>query len=154
MLSGLWDSPYIGTDGIEDNVTIYPNAIICKGAKIGEWTTIGHNVFIGENVSIGQGCRIQGNVYIPEGVVIGKHVFIGPGVIFTNVKKPIAFIKSEYQKTIVGNKCVIGAGAIILPGIELGFSCFIGAGSVVTRPVRIGVTVYGNPAREHAISKS
>jgi len=42
---------------------------------------------------------------------------------------------------------MIGAGAVILPGVEIGAGAQVGANSVVTRDVPPGTTVAGIPAR-------
>jgi acetyltransferase-like isoleucine patch superfamily enzyme len=42
---------------------------------------------------------------------------------------------------------MIGAGAIILPEIEIGAECRIGAGAVVVKNVSAGSLAMGNPAR-------
>ena len=47
----------------------------------------------------------------------------------------------------VRKKCSIGAGAIILPGIEIGENSLIGAGSVVTKNIPANVVAWGNPCR-------
>ncbi len=47
----------------------------------------------------------------------------------------------------IGNRCWIGAGAVILKDVELGDGCVVGARAVVTRSVPPGVTVVGVPAR-------
>jgi maltose O-acetyltransferase len=47
----------------------------------------------------------------------------------------------------IGNDVVIGAGAIILPGVKIGDGAIVGAGSVVMSDVPAGMTVFGNPAR-------
>ena len=122
---------------------------ICDKAVIGENCTIGQNVYIGPKVRIGSGCKIQNNVYIPEGIIIGDDVFIGPGVTFTNIKRPDARIeqKDKFLETVVGDHVVIGANATILPGLRLKKNCFIGAGSVVTRNIEEDEMVVGNPAR-------
>jgi acetyltransferase-like isoleucine patch superfamily enzyme len=41
----------------------------------------------------------------------------------------------------------IGAGAILLPGIDVGEEAFVGAGAVVTRDVPARAVVVGSPAR-------
>ena len=149
-------SPYCmiqNKNSLGEGVKVYPFTQVCKGSKIGNYTKLGHNVFIGPGVSIGEKCNIQGNVYIPGPALISDYVFIGPGVIFTNVKKPDIKKDSEYEMILVGRNVVIGAGAIILPGIHIGHDAFVGAGAVVTKPVRVGYIVYGNPAREHGLSE-
>jgi hypothetical protein len=42
---------------------------------------------------------------------------------------------------------LIGAGAVILPGITIGDYATVGAGSIVTNDIASGITVLGNPAR-------
>lgn len=42
---------------------------------------------------------------------------------------------------------LVGAGAVILPGVELGWGCAVGALSLVTRDVAPGDVVAGAPAR-------
>jgi acetyltransferase-like isoleucine patch superfamily enzyme len=46
----------------------------------------------------------------------------------------------------------IGAGCVILPGVELGNNCLIGAGSVVTKSVPDGGTVYGEASKLREMS--
>ena len=59
---------------------------LIQSAKIGRECNIGQNVFVGENVVIGNGVKIQNNVSIYSGVKIEDNVFVGPSVVFTNVK--------------------------------------------------------------------
>lgn len=48
---------------------------------------------------------------------------------------------------IIGQKCFIGARAIILKGVTIGDGAAVGAGAVVSKDVPAGATVAGNPAR-------
>jgi acetyltransferase-like isoleucine patch superfamily enzyme len=48
---------------------------------------------------------------------------------------------------IIGEKCFIGARAIILKGVTIGDGAVVGAGAVVAKDVPAGATVAGNPAR-------
>lgn len=47
----------------------------------------------------------------------------------------------------IGNRCWIGAKAVILKDVELGDGCVVAAGAVVTRSVAAGARVGGVPAR-------
>jgi UDP-2-acetamido-3-amino-2,3-dideoxy-glucuronate N-acetyltransferase len=80
-------------------------------------------------------------------VTIGKDVFIGPGVIFTNIKYPSSKSELPTSHTLVENHVGIGAGVIILPDVKIGEGALIGAGSVVTKDVLPYTVVYGNPAK-------
>ena len=54
---------------------------------------------------------------------------------------------SRLSPVFIGKGTHIGAGAIILPGVESGERAKVGAGAVVTREVPPGVTVVGVSAR-------
>ena len=52
------------------------------------------------------------------------------------------------RSTILRQRCWIGAGAIVLPGVSIGKGAIVAAGSVVTKDVAPGSIVAGIPARE------
>lgn len=125
----------------------YPRlSVIHQEAWIGAECVIHAFVWIGRKVSIGEKSKIQSYAFIPEGVSIGARCFIGPHVCFTNDKHPPSGGKS-WSRTFVEDDVVIGAGAVILPGLTIGEGAVIGAGAVVTKDVLAGTTVVGNPAR-------
>lgn len=47
----------------------------------------------------------------------------------------------------IGERCFIGGGSMILPGVTIGDECIIGAGSVVFEDVPDRSIAVGNPAR-------
>jgi acetyltransferase-like isoleucine patch superfamily enzyme len=47
----------------------------------------------------------------------------------------------------VGDGCWIGAGAILLPGVDVGAGCIVASGAVVTRSCEPNGVYAGNPAR-------
>jgi len=75
-------------------------------------------------------------------------VFVGPGVVFTNDKYPVATGNWKVKNTLVKSGASIGANATILPGVTIGKKSMIGAGAVVTKDVPDGETWVGNPARK------
>lgn len=141
---------------IDDSVNIGEDAKIwhfthiSKNVKIGNRVIIGQNVFVGEDVIIGNGCKIQNNVSIFKGVILENDVFISPSVVFTNVKKPRAFIeqKNNFKKTLVRKGATIGANSTIISGLTIGEYSMIGAGSLVTKNIKSYKLAIGSPCRE------
>ncbi|MEM5766656.1 MAG: DapH/DapD/GlmU-related protein [Candidatus Aenigmatarchaeota archaeon] len=149
---------------IRQGTIIYKNVKIGKNFKTGhnvlirENTTIGDNVVVGTatvidgNTRIGNNISIQTGVYIPRETIIEDDVFLGPNCILTNDKYMINPQSTKERPVLKGpiiKKGVrIGAGAIILPSIEVGENAVVGAGAVVTKNVAPNSVVIGNPARE------
>lgn len=124
---------------------------IMAGARVGKKCNLGQNTFVGRNVIIGDGCKIQNNVSVYEGVELGAGVFVGPSVVFTNIKRPRAHIRrdrSDYQKTWIGRGVSIGANTTVIAGIRVGDWALIGAGSLVRQDIAPHALVAGNPLRQ------
>lgn len=147
--------------------TAHPTAVIDAGAVIGAGTkiwhfshimpdciigeccNIGQNVVISPQVVLGRNVKVQNNVSIYTGVTCDDDVFLGPGMVFTNVINPRSAVnrRDQYLKTHVGKGATIGANATIVCGNDIGAYAFIGAGAVVTKYVPPYALVVGNPAR-------
>ncbi|GGN87447.1 acetyltransferase [Haloarcula pellucida] len=58
------------------------------------------------------------------------------------------FLQDEYRtgEVVVGERAMIGAGAIVLPGVEIGADAQVAANSLVTEDVPPETTVAGVPA--------
>ncbi len=123
---------------------------VMNSAKIGQECILGQNVMVASNVEIGDSVKIQNNVSVYEGVTIEDDVFIGPSVVFTNVKNPRSFInrKNDFKGTIVQKGASIGANATIICGNTIGQYALIGAGTVVTKDVKPYSLVIGNPMQQ------
>jgi maltose O-acetyltransferase len=85
-------------------------------------------------------------------ITLGDDVQLGPGVMLLTSDHPRdaaerAQVLESARAITIGAGAWLGAGAIVLPGIEIGRGAIIGAGSVVTRSVAPGVTAAGNPCR-------
>ncbi len=135
---------------IGDNTNIWHFTHIMPTAIIGNNCNIGQNVFIDNNVVIGNGVKIQNNVSVYNGVICEDDVFLGPSVVFTNVKNPRSAIerKKEFKETIIRKGASLGANATIVCGNEIGQYAMVGAGAVITKPVQPFALVVGNPAKQ------
>lgn len=149
---------------VEDDVqlgtgtSIWDNAHIRHGAKLGEECIVGGKSYIAYDVQIGNRVKINAMVYICYGVTIEDGVMISAGTIFTNDQFPRATTTDltqlrssdpddETYSTLVRAGATIGAGAIIGNNLEIGQFAMVGMGSVVTRSVPDFHLVIGNPAR-------
>ena len=145
----------------------HETAIVDKGAQIGKGTKIWHFSHIMKGCVIGEGCNIGQNVVVSPGVILGKNVkvqnnvsiytgvsceddvFLGPSMVFTNIRNPRSAIirKDQYVKTLVKRGATIGANATIICGVTIGEFAFIGAGAVVVKNVKPYSLVLGNPGK-------
>ena len=123
---------------------------IMPDALLGNNCNIGQNVVISPRVILGNNVKVQNNVSIYEGVTCDDDVFLGPSMVFTNVRNPRSAIKrkDQYLKTHVGKGATIGANATVICGNNIGIYAFIGAGSVVTKNVAPYALWMGNPAKQ------
>ena len=123
---------------------------LMEGAKIGKNCNIGQNVFIANDVVLGNNVKVQNNVSLYSGVQCEDDVFLGPSMVFTNVKNPRSAIvrKDEFQETIIRKGVTIGANATIVCGTSIGKFAFVAAGAVITKNVVDYALMKGVPAKQ------
>lgn len=147
---------------VHETALVDEPAQIGKGSKIwhfchvmsdtvlGEGCILGQNVFVAGGVKLGNNVKVQNNVSIYAGVVCEDDVFLGPSMVFTNVKNPRSAVvrRGQYDETYLEQGASVGANATIVCGVRLGKYSFVGAGSVVTKNVPPYALIVGNPARQ------
>jgi acetyltransferase-like isoleucine patch superfamily enzyme len=118
--------------------------------ELGEDVVVGRGSLVENDVSIGARARIQANAYVTAYSLLEEDVFIAPCVITANDNFMGRTEKRhELRKgPTVRRAARIGAGAVLLPGIEVGEEAFVGAGAVVLADVPPRAVVVGNPARQ------
>jgi acetyltransferase-like isoleucine patch superfamily enzyme len=131
---------------IGDHFSTGHNVLIREKMAIGDRVAIGSSTIVEGYGNIGNDVRIQSMAFIPTNTTIGNHVFIGPHAILTNDRYPPTG-KPELIGPILEDYAVIGANAILMPGITIGARAAVAAGSIVTRDVPPGVLALGSPAR-------
>jgi acetyltransferase-like isoleucine patch superfamily enzyme len=122
-----------------------------EGSEIADDVVIGRGVMLLANCCIGARSRIQDQAHIVGNMVVEEDVFIGMGVITTN-DNDVYITRfgggaAELKPPRVRRFAVIGAGATILPGVEIGEGAMVAAGAVVTRDVPAWTIAAGVPAR-------
>ncbi len=101
---------------------------------------VGNHVYANFNLTLVD----DGNIYI------GNDVMIAPNVVIATAGHPVNAelrkIGYQYNSEVhIGNNVWLGAGVIVLPGVNIGDNTVIGAGSVVTKDIPANVVAYGNP---------
>jgi carbonic anhydrase/acetyltransferase-like protein (isoleucine patch superfamily) len=99
-------------------------------------------VKVGEGASIGLGAMLD--IFYPHLIRIGEGAVIGyEATILTH-----EFLPGELRRgpVEIGAGALIGARAILLPGVSVGEGARVGAGAVVSRDVAAGTEVFGVPA--------
>lgn len=105
--------------------------------------TIADNTYIGKNVLI----DLKGKVSIGASTTVSMNsVILGHMDSGKNCKLK-AFYPAQFSGCTIGDHCYIGAGSILLPGIELSNYALVAAGSVVAKNVDSYTMVGGVPAR-------
>jgi acetyltransferase-like isoleucine patch superfamily enzyme len=115
---------------------------VSPSLKLKNWLLARIGVTVGDGVS--WGLEATPDVFWPEHITLGDHVIVG----YDATLLCHEFLQEEYRvgDVVVGDRAMIGAGAIVLPGVEIGEGAQVAANSLVTRDVEPGATVAGVPA--------
>ncbi|UCE99097.1 MAG: NTP transferase domain-containing protein [Planctomycetota bacterium] len=128
----------IGQDTVIEPFTyIHGEVKIGCGCRVGPFaylrngTALEDDVVLGvfteiKNSTLGRGGRARHHSYIGDATV-GQNVNIGAGSITAN------FDGDKVNRTIIGNNCYIGSGAVLISPLELKDDSHISAGTVVSQ---------------------
>lgn len=123
-------------------------AHVRERSLIGEESVVGRGSAVDNDVTVGARVRVQTGCYLTAFTHVEDDVFIAPGVFTTNDN---AMGRHGPELVLRGatfrRACRIGAGVLVLPGIEVGEEAFVATGCVVTRDVPARTLVMGAPAR-------
>ncbi len=139
------------SDDVGEETRIWAFAHVMAGAKLGARCNIGDHAFIESGAVLGDDVTVKNGVAVWDHVTIGDLVFVGPGVTFTNERRPrVERHRDEggYDAvpTRIESGATLGAASIILCGVTIGRGAFVGAGALVTHSVPAHALVVGSPA--------
>ena len=133
---------------------------LSRQISFGKSTVVKHFALLqtqGGKISIGKICAISAFDHISTGikdVVFGDYVRVGPHVTilgggrnFKDRNRLIINQGSHHKGTTIGSDVLIGAGAVILPGCNIGEGAVIGALCLVNRDLPPYSIVAGIPAK-------
>jgi len=140
----------IGAIKMGDNVYIgaFSELIIIKNSS---YSSVDGKLTIGNRVVIGKGANIRaagGEIVIGDACLLAQNV----SLIAANhlLDSSYYYRDQPWNPTrvgiIIGKNVWLGAGVIVLPGVEIGDSSVIAAGAVVTKPVPENQIWAGVPA--------
>lgn len=141
---------------VAESARVWELAQIREDAVVGENCVIGRGVYIDAEVVVGDNCKVQNNALIYAPAILEDGAFVGPAAVFTNDTFPRAInpdgtLKqaSDWDRrgVLVRRGASIGAGAVVLGGVEVGEWALVAAGAVVTNDVPPHALVVGTPAR-------
>lgn len=106
---------------------------------------------LGDNVFVGQGCWID----LTAPVTMEAGVAVSQGAIILTHQEHAMYDRSPVKGALdsriapvrICANAYVGAGAVVLCGVEIGSRAIVGAGSVVTKAVPADTVVVGSPAR-------
>lgn len=128
------------------NSVIIDDFVLLGGS---EGTEIGSFVHIGAHTSIGGGGRFSMGDF--SGLSGGVRVYTGNedylGGSLTNPAVPPPWRMPTRADTHIGRHAIVGANAVLLPGVTLGEGAVVGAGSLVTGDCEPWTINVGSPAR-------
>ena len=115
-----------------------PGAYAVGDVNLGENVNIWYGAVLrGDTgkITVGAGSNIQDNCVLHEETTVGEDCTVGHGAIL--------------HGCTVGDRCLIGMGAIVLNGAKLGAECMVGAGALVTGKTDApgGSLLLGSPAK-------
>ena len=110
--------------------------------RLKNWLLGAIGVSVGEGVS--WGLESTPDVFWPELVTVDDDAIIG----YDATLLCHEFLQDEYRtgEVRVGERAMVGAGAVVLPGVEIGDGAQVAANSLVTEDVPPGETWAGVPA--------
>lgn len=116
--------------------------VIDKSAQIGDGTVLGDFIVVGRNVRIGSGCVIGHHIIIHDDTVLGDNIRIDDHSVIG--KQPMRAANTAVTKdqelapTRIGSDCIIGTGAIIYRGAEIGRKVMVADLATVRENVAVG----------------
>jgi len=124
------------------NYVVIVLARICPSLRAKNWLLGRIGVTVGTGAS--WGLESTPDVFWPELITVGEDAIVG----YDATLLCHEFLQDEYRtgEIVVGNRAMIGAGTVVLPGVTIGEDAQVAANSLVVEDVPAGGTVAGVPA--------
>jgi carbonic anhydrase/acetyltransferase-like protein (isoleucine patch superfamily) len=123
-------------------VYIARGAVVVGDVTLGDGASVWYNAVLRGDINrivAGPGTNIQDNAVLHLAddypCLLGSYVTVGHSAIV--------------HACAIGDECLIGMGAVVLDGVEMGARCLVGAKALITQKTKIpeGSLVLGSPAK-------
>ena len=124
------------------NYVVIVLARVSPSLRLKNWLLRRIGVTVGDGVA--WGLESTPDVFWPERITVGDHAIVG----YDATLLCHEFLQAEYRlgDVVVGEGAMIGAGAVVLPGVTVGEGARVAANSLVADDVPPNSTVAGVPA--------
>ena len=127
---------------IGNRTKVWRFAHVMEGAVMGDDCQVCNCAIVLATAVVGNRVDVQIGASVARFAVVEDNVFIGPGVIFCNAKRPyVGHPREKLQAITIKKGAVIGANSSLMAGVTVGEGAHVGAGTVVTKDVEPGTTV-------------
>lgn len=132
--------------------------------RVDRGVRIDGNILLGDNCTLYEGCQLvagtRGKLRIGDGSHIGRLTLVsavnginigdrtaisGGVMIYSSTTTSDGRVRAGRVR--LGSDVLVGANAVLLPGVVVNDGASVGAGAVVTGEVAAGTVVVGMPAR-------
>lgn len=112
----------------------HPDATVGSACQLGSGTVLWPGARLTTNVRLGHHVHVNQNVTIGHDTIADDFATINPSAAVSGT-------------VMLGRRCLVGAGAVVLQGRTVGDDAVVGASACVTQDVEPGAVVKGVPAR-------
>jgi maltose O-acetyltransferase len=141
--NSLWSWPDAKSPlAVVRNYVVIVLARVCPSLRLKNWLLRRIGVTVGAGVA--WGLESTPDVFWPERITVEDDAIVG----YDATLLCHEFLQDEYRlgDVVVEDRAMIGAGAIVLPGVTVGEGARVAANSLVAEDVPPGTTVAGVPA--------
>ena len=98
------------------------------------------------HLNIGNDVIISHKALLDKGIR-GIHIGDGTRILAGSMVLAHDNCRNFFVPPVIGENCIIGTNAMIMPGVNIGNQVVVGAGSIVTKDIPSNCIVVGNPAK-------
>ena len=134
---------------VSKHANLYGSIIVASSARIDDFVVMSGVITIGRHVHIACHCSLIGNIIMEDfsGLSGGVRVYAKSddysGKWLTNPTVPKELTNVHSEPVRICKHAIVGANAVILPGVTIGEGAAVGAGALITKDVPAWTVVVG-----------